>query len=89
MLSMFLDMSITLVIKLGAVALVTPAFLIPGIAFFFVTYWLSSVLRRALLPVKRELSHAQAPILASMDSVFHGLSEHLVMVSGEAGSLHG
>lgn len=75
MLSMFFTMSLTLCIKLATIVLVTPTFLIPGIAFFFAGYWLASTSRRSQLPVKRELSKAQAPILASVDNAFSGISK--------------
>ena len=50
-------------VKFGAVVLLTPVFLIPGILVLVIGAWCGRIYINAQLPVKREMSNAKAPIL--------------------------
>lgn len=75
-LSHVLYLSFDILTKLGVVMIFTPVFLIVGAFLGAVGMWLGGRYIRAQLPVKRELSNAKAPVLATVDSVITGLSEH-------------
>lgn len=74
LLSAVIDVSLSMLTKLGVVVIFTPIFLVVGLVLGSIGMWLGSRYMQAQLPVKRELSKAKAPVLATVDSVVGGLS---------------
>jgi uncharacterized membrane protein YjjB (DUF3815 family) len=67
-----------MIIKLGAVVLYTPTFLLPSILVAAVGGWLGTIYLKAQLSVKREMSNAKAPVLGILGGAISGLGkEHL------------
>ncbi|KAF9013113.1 multidrug resistance-associated ABC transporter [Cyathus striatus] len=60
-------------VKLGSVVIITPVFLVPGLAVVFVGSWTASIYLRAQLSVKREMSNAKAPVLAHFGATIAGI----------------
>ena len=52
-----------MLVKLGAVVILTPVFLIPGVLVALAGGICGQVYIRAQLPAKREMSNAKAPVL--------------------------
>lgn len=50
-------------VRLGAVVIMTPIFLIPGILVGSIGGWIGQVYMAAQLSVKREMSNAKAPVV--------------------------
>ncbi|KAL4069345.1 P-loop containing nucleoside triphosphate hydrolase protein [Scleroderma citrinum] len=73
-LSWVLELTISLFFKLGAVVLLTPAFLLPGILVGVLGTWVGRVYMRAQLSVKREMSNAKAPVLGHFGAAIAGLT---------------
>ncbi|THU87009.1 P-loop containing nucleoside triphosphate hydrolase protein [Dendrothele bispora CBS 962.96] len=67
------EMTTSLVIKLGAIVLFTPVFLIPGVLSLAIGYWLGSLYLRAQMSVRREVSNKKAPVLGHLGHALHGL----------------
>lgn len=57
------EMTITMLIKFGAVVLFTPAFLLPGVVVAILGGCTGQIYIAAQLSVKREMSNARAPVL--------------------------
>ncbi|KAK7439769.1 hypothetical protein VKT23_017344 [Stygiomarasmius scandens] len=66
-------MTFSLVLKLGAVVLFTPIFLIPGVIALAIGFWLGSMYLKAQMSVRREMSNKKAPVLGHLGSAIHGL----------------
>ncbi|KAI0052513.1 P-loop containing nucleoside triphosphate hydrolase protein [Auriscalpium vulgare] len=73
-LSGVMSMSISMLIKLGAVVVVTPVFLIPGVFVFALGGWCGQIYMRAQIAVKREMSNAKAPVLGHFGAAIAGLT---------------
>ncbi|KAH7930578.1 P-loop containing nucleoside triphosphate hydrolase protein [Leucogyrophana mollusca] len=72
-LSSLIELTITMMIKLGAVVLLSPSFLLPGILVAVVGGWCGQIYMKAELSVKRELSNAKAPVLGHLGAAITGL----------------
>lgn len=57
------ELTVTMLVKFGAVVLLTPAFLLPGILVAVLGGWCGQIYIAAQLSVKREMSNAKAPVL--------------------------
>lgn len=69
----FIQLSVSLVAKLGAVIVYTPVFLFPGIFIFICGGYLGHIYMRAQLSVKREQSNAKAPVVGVFGSAVASL----------------
>ena len=68
------QVSATMLIKLIAVVIVTPSFLVPGLLVFVIGRWLGNVYMAAQLSVKREMSNKRAPVLGHFGAAIAGIS---------------
>ncbi|KIO07506.1 hypothetical protein M404DRAFT_24002 [Pisolithus tinctorius Marx 270] len=73
-LSWVVELTISLLFKLGAVVLFTPLFLLPGILVGVVGTWVGRIYMKAQLSVKREMSNAKAPVLGHFGAAIAGLT---------------
>ncbi|KAJ7101009.1 hypothetical protein C8R43DRAFT_1141277 [Mycena crocata] len=69
-----LEMSMSMIIKFGAVILFTPLFFIPGVLVGFLGNWFGQIYIAAQLSVKREMSNAKAPVLGHFGAAIAGLT---------------
>ncbi|TDL23375.1 hypothetical protein BD410DRAFT_820769 [Rickenella mellea] len=67
------EMTVTMMVKFGAVILFTPIFVLPGIAVGVLGGWCGTVYVNAQLPVKREMSNARSPILSHFAAAMAGI----------------
>ncbi|KAF8876201.1 hypothetical protein CPB84DRAFT_1853019 [Gymnopilus junonius] len=67
------DMSLGALIKLGAIVLFTPIFIVPGFVVAAVGFVLGNWYLKAQLSIKREMSNARSPLLAHFNASIHGL----------------
>ncbi|KIO02467.1 hypothetical protein M404DRAFT_9898 [Pisolithus tinctorius Marx 270] len=72
-LSWVVELTISLLFKLGAVVLFTPLFLLPGVLVGVVGTWVGRIYMKAQLSVKREMSNAKAPVLGHFGAAIAGL----------------
>ncbi|GLB36501.1 putative atp-binding cassette [Lyophyllum shimeji] len=68
------DMTMSMLVKFGAVVLFTPAFLVPGILVAILGGWCGQIYIKAQLSVKREMSNAKAPVLGHFGAAIAGLT---------------
>ncbi|KAG6857594.1 hypothetical protein H0H87_010162 [Tephrocybe sp. NHM501043] len=68
------EMTLTMLIKFGAVVLFTPAFLLPGVLVAILGGWTGQIYIAAQLSVKREMSNAKAPVLGHFGAAIAGLT---------------
>ncbi|KAG1749648.1 uncharacterized protein EDB91DRAFT_1334077 [Suillus paluster] len=68
------ELSITMVVKLGAVVFMTPVFLAPGLFIGLLGGWIGRIYMKAQLSVKREMSNAKAPVLGHFGAAIAGLT---------------
>ncbi|KAG5648264.1 hypothetical protein DXG03_006223 [Asterophora parasitica] len=68
------EMTVTMLVKFGAVVILTPAFLLPGILVAIIGGWCGQIYISAQLSVKREMSNAQAPVLGHFGAAIAGLT---------------
>ena len=71
--SSFVNITFGILVKLGAVIVMSPIFAIPGLALCAIGYWLGQVYMRAQLAVKRERSNARAPVLGHFSTAIQGV----------------
>jgi hypothetical protein len=57
------ELSVWISVRLGAVVLMSPVFLIPGIIVGGIGGWIGQIYMAAQLSVKREMSNAKAPVV--------------------------
>jgi uncharacterized membrane protein YobD (UPF0266 family) len=69
-----LDITVTMINKLGIIVIFIPIFAVPGVVFAAVGLFIGGLYMRAQLPVKRELSNAKAPVLGIVGGAIAGLS---------------
>lgn len=69
------ELSLTMVVKLGAVVVMTPVFLLPGLFIGLLGGWVGRIYMKAQLSVKREMSNAKAPVLGHFGAAIAGLSK--------------
>jgi ABC-type multidrug transport system fused ATPase/permease subunit len=67
------DISISMVVYLGAICIISPRVLVPGLLVAATGYAVGQIYVRAMLGVKRELSVRKAPVLAVFSSAISGL----------------
>ncbi|KAJ6606137.1 P-loop containing nucleoside triphosphate hydrolase protein [Mycena vulgaris] len=60
-------------IRLGAILILAPPFLLPTTVVLLVGIWIGSLYTKAQLSVKREMSNARAPVLGHFGSAINGL----------------
>ncbi|KAJ7119016.1 P-loop containing nucleoside triphosphate hydrolase protein [Mycena epipterygia] len=60
-------------IKLGAIVLLAPPFLLPAAVLLLAGTWIGSLYTKAQLSVKREMSNARAPVLGHFGAAIDGL----------------
>jgi hypothetical protein len=72
------EMTITMVVKLGAVVYMTPVFVIPGLAIGVLGGWLGNLYVKAQLSVKREMSNARSPVFSHFNASIAGLRASLL-----------
>ncbi|VDB89909.1 unnamed protein product [Peniophora sp. CBMAI 1063] len=68
------QVSATMIIKLIAVVIVTPTFLVPGLLVFVIGRWFGNVYMAAQLSVKREMSNKRAPVLGHFGAAIAGIT---------------
>ncbi|CAG7846211.1 ATP-binding cassette transporter abc4 Short=ABC transporter abc4; AltName: Full=ATP-energized glutathione S-conjugate pump abc4; AltName: Full=Glutathione S-conjugate-transporting ATPase abc4 [Serendipita indica DSM 11827] len=74
MLSDWLEITITMLVKLGAVVVRTPVFVLPGLLVGGLGSWLGNMYIKAQLSVKREMSNARAPVFSHFHASIAGLT---------------
>lgn len=62
-----------MIVKLGAVILLTPIFVLPGAAVATLGGWCGQIYIKAQLSVKREMSNARSPVLGHFGAAISGL----------------
>lgn len=72
-LSYLLEISLSMLIKFGAVIVLSPIFTLPGIAAFLIGGWAGQVYIKAQLSVKREMSNARSPVLSHFGAAIAGI----------------
>ncbi|TDL28857.1 P-loop containing nucleoside triphosphate hydrolase protein [Rickenella mellea] len=72
-LSWLCEMTLTMIIKFGAVVSFTPIFVFPGIAVGALGSWCGQIYIKAQLAVKREMSNARSPVLSHFGAAVAGL----------------
>ena len=77
----FIEISISMLIKLMAVMYLTPVFIIPGILVAVLGAWLGQVYMKAQIAIKREMSNAKAPVLGHFGAAVSGLSQSTLLSS--------
>lgn len=70
-----LDLTVTLLLKFGAVVLYSPVFSIPGIFIGIIGGYLGQIYMKAQLSVKREMSNARSPVIGHFGAAIAGLGE--------------
>jgi ABC-type multidrug transport system fused ATPase/permease subunit len=68
------ELSLTMIVKLGAVVAMTPVFLVPGLFIGLLGGWIGRIYMKAQLSVKREMSNAKAPVLGHFGAAIAGLT---------------
>ncbi|KAG1769620.1 hypothetical protein EDD22DRAFT_868510 [Suillus occidentalis] len=68
------ELSLTMIVKLGAVVTMTPVFLVPGLFIGLLGGWIGRIYMKAQLSVKREMSNAKAPVLGHFGAAIAGLT---------------
>ncbi|KAE9407351.1 P-loop containing nucleoside triphosphate hydrolase protein [Gymnopus androsaceus JB14] len=63
------DLSIRLLLKLAAIVILSPIFLIPGVAALTLGFTCGTIYLKAQMSVKREMSVAKAPVLGQITSI--------------------
>lgn len=71
--SSLVNMTCGILVKFGAVIVISPVFAIPGIILCVFGYWLGQIYMRAQLAVQRERSNARAPVLGHFGAAISGL----------------
>ncbi len=78
-------MTITLLVKLGAVVSFTPIFVFPGIAVGALGNWCGQTYIKAQIAVKREMSNTRSPVLSHFGATVAGLGMMIYCVTDLAG----
>ena len=67
------EISLSMLIKFGAVIIFSPIFTLPGIAAFLIGGWAGQMYIKAQLSVKREMSNARSPVLSHFGAAIAGI----------------
>ena len=70
-----------MLLRLAAVMLMAPFFILPATIVSFLAGWISQIYMRAQLSIKREMSNARAPVLAHFGSAIAGIGTSLIHLS--------
>lgn len=70
-----IESTIYMFIRLGAIVVLTPQFLLPGLLLFVAGSWLGNVYIKSQLAVKREMSNAKAPVMGHFGAAIAGLGD--------------
>ncbi|KAH7914592.1 hypothetical protein BJ138DRAFT_1143462 [Hygrophoropsis aurantiaca] len=71
---MVIEVSLSMLIKIGAIVVVTPVFLIPGVFIGLLGAFIGRIYMKAQLSVKREMSNAKAPVLGHFGAAIAGIT---------------
>jgi hypothetical protein len=74
------NITLSCIIKMGAVVFFTPVFLLPAVFIAALGGWLGNVYMKAQLSVKREMSNAKAPVIGVFGGAISGLSTSLEII---------
>jgi hypothetical protein len=77
-----IEVTIAMFMRLGAVIVFTPVFVVPGAVVAILGYWSGQIYMKAQLSVKREMSNAKSPVLSHFGAAIAGLSKS---ISGNLG----
>ncbi|KIJ62401.1 hypothetical protein HYDPIDRAFT_94464 [Hydnomerulius pinastri MD-312] len=69
-----IELTMRMLFNLGAVVVITPAFVLPGIVVGLVGAFIGRVYMKAQLSVKREMSNAKSPVLGHFGAAMAGLT---------------
>ena len=75
----FLSETLDIVAKFGAVIIMSPIFILPGIAILVAGVSMGNIYMKAQLPVKREGSNAKAPVLGHFGAAVSGLGMSMLL----------
>ena len=67
------DVTFKILLKFGAIILLSPVFSLPGIIIGIALAWLSRMYMKAQLSVKRERSNAKSPVVGHFGAALTGL----------------
>ncbi|KZV98610.1 P-loop containing nucleoside triphosphate hydrolase protein [Exidia glandulosa HHB12029] len=73
-LSELIERGVSLVCKLGAIVILSPVFVIPGVFTLSLGWWLGQLYMASQLSVKREMSNARSPVLGHLSATITGLT---------------
>lgn len=79
----WIESTIYMFIRLGAVVVLTPQFLLPGLFIFAAGSWLAQLYIKSQLAVKREMSNAKAPVMGHFGAAIAGLGQCLLYLRYE------
>lgn len=74
-LSALLEISLSMLVKFGAVIIFSPIFTLPGVVAFFIGGWAGQMYIKAQLSVKREMSNARSPVLSHFGAAITGIGQ--------------
>lgn len=69
----FLEVSLAIIAKFGAVVIFSPIFAFPGVAVAILGVWGGNIYMKAQICVKREMSNARSPVLAHFGAAIAGI----------------
>ena len=81
----FIELSLYVLLRLFAVVVMTPIFVIPGIIVGAIGSWCGQIYIKAQLSVKREMSNAKAPVLGHFGAAISGISECPLLDKSQTG----
>ena len=67
------EITLYLLLRFGAVVVMTPAFVAPGLVVGILGSWCGQIYIKAQLSVKREMSNAKSPVLSHFGAAIAGL----------------
>ena len=68
-------MTVSMLLKFAGVLIISPTFILPGVAISLLGFAVGQFYMKAQLPVKREMSIARAPILGHFGAAITGLGK--------------
>lgn len=75
------DISFFLLVKLGLVVYISPAFIFPSVLMILIGMWCGNVYNKAVLPVKREMNNSRSPILAHFGAAIAGIGQLIPFIA--------